>query len=60
MEKVSLKVVFVPIESERPLQQIIDELVKDTIKKTLSERENTGYNGVCEQENHLGGTSYEP
>lgn len=60
MEKVSLKVVFVPIESERPLQQIVDELVKDTIKKALSERVYTSYNGVCEQENHPGGTSYEP
>ncbi|MDR6553990.1 hypothetical protein [Paenibacillus qinlingensis] len=39
-----LRVVFKSIEMEKSLEQIIDELVNDTIKKVLTKHPGTSYN----------------
>jgi hypothetical protein len=44
MEREQLKIVFKSTETEKPLEQIIEELVHDTIKKVLTKYAATGYN----------------
>jgi mannitol-1-phosphate/altronate dehydrogenase len=44
MSRIQLKIVFKPPEIEKNIDQIIEELVNDTIAKVLSKYTNQGYN----------------
>ncbi len=44
MHKLQFKIIFKESDSDIPIQQIIDELVRDTIRKVLTQYADTGYN----------------
>jgi hypothetical protein len=44
VQNVQLKIIFVTVETDKSIDTIIDELVKDTILKVLTKHHLKGYN----------------